>query len=331
MDKHATSYSVSHVSEAGMAATAHLLEDLLTLHQSQLALLNQLVEQIQTDPLLFIGHNAPEHSPFPIKAPFYANLFGPFALYRGHSRIMLGHNKSLLELCRYLVAYAGQPIPRDVLIDLLWPHDPVPQATHRLHVAISTLRSALSDKEDRKNIILYEDDHYVLPNYLIVSDCLLFELYYQRAKQWLHQQDFENAAVAYRSAVAFCNGYYLADQPYAEWTQAPRTYFGECRINALTFLCEYAAMENNFAAMVDYAAQLLVLDNFQERAHRYLMRAYYSLGQRASAVAQYHRCLALLNRELSVAPSRQTQDLYEAICQDAPLPDEIPFFKNGNT
>jgi DNA-binding SARP family transcriptional activator len=315
-----------------MAGTVNLLSHLITLNQRQMVLFNELIQQMQTVQALLtadstLAHSL-EHPTAPPESPFYSTFFGSFVVYRSQSQLSLGHNKSVLELCRYLFAHPGQMISRDILIDLLWPDSALRQSTHRLHVAISALRQILGGADTAKSIILHEEDHYVLPSHFVVSDCDLFESYYQHAKRWLHQRDFAKAADAFRHAIAFYHGDYLVEHAYAEWTHTPRAYFAECRLNALTFLCEYAAMQNDFAAIIDYAAQLLALDSVRERPHRSLMRAYYALGQRATAVAQYRRCLNLLEGELGVLPSQQTQQLFHAICNDTQLPDEIPLFKN---
>ncbi len=46
------------------------------------------------------------------------------------------------------------------------------------------------------------------------------------------------------------------------------------------------------------------------------------MGQRACAIRQYNSCAAYLRQELGVDPSQETRRLYQAICEDAPLPSE---------
>src|SRR5438552_2285960 len=88
------------------------------------------------------GRSTPSHAAERRAAGLYAPLLGPFAVYRGRTRLQLGNSRSVVELGRCLIAHAGQPIPRDELIELLWPRSEPSQAVHRLHVAVSQLRAA---------------------------------------------------------------------------------------------------------------------------------------------------------------------------------------------
>jgi len=65
--------------------------------------------------------------------------------------LSLGHNKHVLELCRYLIAHAGRATPRDELRDLLWPEVEPEQALHRLHVTISRLRHLVDPRRSSTN------------------------------------------------------------------------------------------------------------------------------------------------------------------------------------
>jgi len=52
------------------------------------------------------------------------------------------------------------------------------------------------------------------------------------------------------------------------------------------------------------------------------MRLQYLAGDRAGAVRQFQRCVAALQEELGIRPSRRTREVYEKICADQldPLP-----------
>ncbi len=257
-------------------------------------------------------------------AVLYGTCFGTFALYRAGTRLPLGHDKPAIALCRYLVAHAGQMVPREELLELLWPEADPPRAVHRLHVAISSLRRVLDPARATESLIQLGDDSYTIAADGVVTDCDLFEKHYRRGRVYLTENNRRAAAAAFRAALALYAGDYLADDPYAEWTHKHRAHFAERRLSALTFLCEHAVLENTLASVVEYAQQILEIDNLRERSHRHLMRAHYSMGQRACAIRQYNSCAKLLMEELGIRPSQQTQRLYRAICDDTELPSETP-------
>ena len=64
---------------------------------------------------------------------------------------------------------------------------------------------------------------------------------------------------------------------------------------------------------VSYAQELLRHDELHEATYRRLMRLHRARGDRASALRVYHAGVGVLDRELGIAPSAQTSDLYEAV------------------
>jgi tetratricopeptide (TPR) repeat protein len=70
------------------------------------------------------------------------------------------------------------------------------------------------------------------------------------------------------------------------------------------------------AAAVTAATRLVELDPLDEPARRRLMAALARGGDRAGAIRQYRATVALLERELGVAPLAETTELYESIRDD---------------
>jgi DNA-binding SARP family transcriptional activator len=258
-------------------------------------------------------------------AGLYATLLGAFAVYRGPRRLGLGHHRSVLELGRYLVARTGRFVPRDELLELLWPDSPEGQGRHRLHNAVSKLRRVLDGPSAQRSLLRCEEDGYALDRAGVETDCDRFDGHYARGRLRLARGDRDGAAAAFEAALDLYGGDYLAEVPYAEWAHQHRAHFAERRLNALTYLCEHALRRGELPLVIDRALELLIADNLRERAHRQVMRAHYRLGQRACAIRQYHLCAALLEKELGVRPSEATQRLHRAIRDDAELPPEAPF------
>jgi DNA-binding SARP family transcriptional activator len=253
----------------------------------------------------------------------YATFFGTFVVHRNGTRLELGRNRPAGELGRYLLARAGRPVAREELMELLWPESDPGHTMHRLHVAVSSLRRVLDFPQSPESIIRHVDGTYAIASDTVQTDCDQFEAHFRRGRALLDQHDWRGASTAFTAALELYAGDYLAEYPYADWTQRYRAHFTERRINALLLLCEHALRQRDFSAVLEYAHRTLEADHLCEPAHRYLMRAYYRLGQRAPAVRQYGACVNALRGELGVAPSELTQLLFRAVCDDTPLPDEV--------
>jgi LuxR family transcriptional regulator, maltose regulon positive regulatory protein len=256
----------------------------------------------------------------------YGTLFGNFNVYRAGRQLAIAAKGAVAELSRYLVAHAGRGIPRDELLELVWPDANHDRAVHRLHVAVSTLRRELNGRarpsRREKTPLRLEDDRYYLAADAIITDCELFEAYYRQGKADRARAEYASAAHSFRAAVAVYAGEFVADRPYAEWAEQRRTHFAERRLDMLDWLCEHALRESDMMSMLDYGREILEIDNLRERTYRHLMRAYYYLGDRGLAIRQYRACADVLHSELGVNPSQQTQQLHRAISDDSPLPKE---------
>jgi LuxR family transcriptional regulator, maltose regulon positive regulatory protein len=253
----------------------------------------------------------------------YAAFFGTFAVFRNGARLQLSQNRSVGELCRYLIARNGEPVQRDEILDLLWPDAEPDRALHRLHVAVSGLRRVLDEPGAARSLVQLEDERYLVPAEAVTTDCELFEARYREGRALIARSEPARGAAALSAALTLYQGDYLSDQCYAEWTHPARAHFMERRLSALDLLAEHAADSGDLASLLEHAGQVLEIDGLRERAHRQLMRAHLALGQRACAMRQYQLCAELLDRELGVEPSRLTRQLYEAIRTDAELPPEV--------
>lgn len=69
------------------------------------------------------------------------------------------------------------------------------------------------------------------------------------------------------------------------------------------------------AAALRAARRAVEIDPYREEAHRLILRALASAGDRAGAAAHYRRLIATLQTELGVAPSTETKAVYASLTQ----------------
>lgn len=311
--------------ESAREVELSLLTDVVALEERIGSLHRKITDLFRPDASADRGP-APPVRPTQRATELYATFLGTFTVARAGVLLDLGRSRPTLEACRYLLAHTGRRVPRDELLELLWPDANPSVTTHRLHVAVSSLRRVLDGRQTRKSCISFEEDCYFVDPHAVRTDCELFEQQYSLGMAHAAHNDLAGAAAALRSALDLYRGDYLADFPYADWPQQRRAHFVERRLSALTFLSAFALQEGDMAGLLDLAQQVLEIDPLREMAHRHMMRAQYNLGQRACAMRQYTACAELLQRELGVLPSSQTRALYEAVHDEASLPPE-PLFR----
>ena len=88
-------------------------------------------------------------------------VLGPLALWRdGLSGTPSGaRQRAVLSL---LAARAGQPVPGEAIVDLLWPQNPPKSAPAMVRSYIGELRSVLGDDDPPARLVAVEEHGYVL-------------------------------------------------------------------------------------------------------------------------------------------------------------------------
>jgi WD40 repeat protein/DNA-binding SARP family transcriptional activator len=219
------------------------------------------------------------------------SLLGPLVLSRrGRELPLRGAKRRVLLLL--LAVHAGQPVPRERIIDALWP---LPErrtgredATLRVHV--SQLRDVLEATRDGPPRVLVTRG----PSYLLDPDHVTID-----AQRFAHLADegrallgVDPAAARERldAALGSWRGRPLADVAYEEFAQDTIRHLEVVRVRALEDRAEALVALGEDAAAVDDLEALVHTDPARERPVLLLMRALYRLGRQPDAlrVARRH-------------------------------------------
>ena len=110
---------------------------------------------------------------------------------------------------------------------------------------------------------------------------------------------------------------------YDEWCLAPRARLEDRALTLMDTLSRAYDRRGDLRSAIGWAERLLDVEPAHERSHRRLMRLYYRSGDRTRALRQLRQCRWVLENELGVRPSAQTEQLGAAIVADRVAgPDE---------
>ncbi len=228
-------------------------------------------------------------------------VLGPLEVVVDGSPIVVDTRKALAILT--LLAVEERPFARDELAAMLWPDADDESARGALRRTLSVLRAALGDRwvgVDRSNVWLDSAALHV--------DLRAIE----RAAVSDEMAVLRSAAEAARGP--FLAGFSLRDSAEFDDWRATRAVAVERSVAAvLDRLCGVAASNGDMAVARRAAERRVDLDPLDEGAQRRLMALLARSGDRAAAIRQYRACVAVLERELGVAPLTETTELYEAI------------------
>lgn len=183
--------------------------------------------------------------------------------------------RSAATLVKLLALRPGRRLPREQLIDLLWPDLLLDQAAPRLHKAAHYARAAL---DVPTAVVLAGDAVTLLPGAEVVIDVERFD-----------------AAASPADAISIYRGDLLPDDLYEEWADAERE---RLRVRYLELLRETGSW-----------AELVAAEPLDEEAHLRLIGGYVEAGERAQALRQLDAFERLWRDELGVPPGAPAQAL----------------------
>ncbi len=170
------------------------------------------------------------------------------------------------DLVKVLALASGHRMPRDEVLELLWPKLGVDAAASNLHKAASYARSALGD---RGAVVLRGGVVELAPAAEVSTDVERFE-------------DGDDSAYG---------GELLPDEPYEQWTLGPRARLRERRLAVMRSQGRWE--------------EVLREDAADEEAHRALMRRSVASGDRPAAARQFRLLREELAR-IGAEPSGET-------------------------
>lgn len=243
------------------------------------------------------------------------DLLGPPDI-RLDGRPLVVDTRKATALLAYL-AVTGRAQSRDVLAGLLWEEYDQTSARAALRRTLSALKTGLGGA-----FLVTQRDSVALPNAPGVEvDVTRFRDLLAGVRAHGHEhgvpcatclESLERAISLYRGDLMA--GFSLRDgAQFEEWQLAQAEELRQSLAGALDAASRGSLALGRTDEAIEAARRRLQLDPLYEPAHQQLMRLYHHVGRRSDALRQYRECVAVLDRELAVAPLEETTRLYQAI------------------
>lgn len=236
------------------------------------------------------------------RSPIAVQTLGAFLVRRTGAPVRAGEWKSrkARDLFKILVANRGRPLPRERLMDLLWPDEPAHRIANRLSVLLSTLRALLDPEHalPEPGPVLADRDTVALDIALVASDLDAFLTSAAAALAADRSGDGDAPGLLAAAAAAY-TGEFLPEDPYTEWAQPIRDMARTTHIAVLRALTGHASSPDQ---REHYLLALLDHDPYDEPSHRELVRVLRTAGRHGEARRRYHAYLRRMN-EIGVSVS----------------------------
>ncbi len=234
------------------------------------------------------------------------NLLGGFAaICDDAGSIPIASSKGV-ALLAYLVLAAPRAQTRDKLTDLLWTDQAREQSRNNLRQTMARLRRSFSNSSD---VFVMSGDTVSLNGAAVTSDVAVF------LKQSQSQDLEERIRALDVYGGDLLAGFHIDSHAFDEWILLERQRLTDTATSVARELLSDCSAAGDLRQGIKAANKLIELDNFQEFAHRALMRLYAGDGRREAAITHYERYRRFVRSELGIEPEAETRKLRDQISE----------------
>ncbi len=245
--------------------------------------------------------------------------FGGFAVHRQGTTIVDGnewHGHQPKLLLKSIVAHGGRNVPRDVLIEDLWPNTDADAALRRFKVTLHRLRRTLEPKMNQNFGWAYvhlKDNLVTLDEELCRIDVTAFHQLCRRLRRIEPLGADEKALGLCQQIRDLYRGDFLPEEPYAPWVEVKRALLRDDFVRVLERMVEILERRQDIDTLIEALKAMIQIAPARDDIRRRLMHWYDHRGDHAMALAVYRDFHTFLSVDLDVAPDPETTALYHRL------------------
>jgi LuxR family transcriptional regulator, maltose regulon positive regulatory protein len=245
----------------------------------------------------------------PCAPPLQIRALGPFTLEVGGHALTHGdwRSKRALRLFLLLLTHRFRWVPRDVIMESLWPDADPAKADNNLrqtvHILRRILEPELKETRDSRYIRLRNEAWRLDPCGRHVCDVQRFEATLREAETLRDDGRPRRAAERYRQALDLYRGDFLEEARYEDFTEGEREHLRDLYLRGAVELLKLHTAARRWDVIIPLARRALQHDPYREEFHWQLVHALLRAGCRREALDAYMEYERELIRELGVLPS----------------------------
>ncbi|WP_054029247.1 BTAD domain-containing putative transcriptional regulator [Desulfatitalea tepidiphila] len=234
--------------------------------------------------------------------------FGGFAVLRdGRQPIterQWGGNRPKL-LFKALLVHGLREIPRDIIMDNLWPESLPSSARQNFKVTLHRLRKSLEpdlNSHQSSAFVHLKDNLISLDKSRCRVDLEEFLVCCKEIKRHLADGTVEQIPPLGHHLVALYQGDFMPEEPYAPWMEMKRWALRDTYFETVLAVSSVYRDGGQLEAAADCCRTAIQIDPFQERVIRELIMLYTRLGRHKDARDVFEQFRSALKMELGMEP-----------------------------
>ena len=244
--------------------------------------------------------------------PFRVRTLGEFKIEKhGHALTFNGKTpQKPLALLKHVITRTPSPDAVETIIDDLWPNADGNSGSSALSTTLNRLRRLVGDPEavrlNNGQLSLLAGDWWI--------DAIAFENDCTIAARYHQAKDLNRALTHYRKALSLYRGEFMAGEKYEQaWLTTKREHLKKTFVRLLINFGQCLEAFKKYNQALSVYQKGLAVDPFEETFYQRMMRCCFHLGRYAKAVGHYQTCCQILENDLGVPPSEETQRLYQNV------------------
>ena len=240
----------------------------------------------------------------PPRDPVRIQALGGFRVLRAGEPVPVQEwqSRKARELLKVLVARRGHAVPREALMEALWPDEDPARLSNRLSVALSTVRTVLDPQRRYASDRFLQADKHIVGLDHVPIDVEEFLAAAAAGLDRFTRGEQTEALSLLASAETTYTGDFLEDDPYEDWAVSLREEARAVYLAVARTLARTAATAGNHDLAVRYHLRILERDAYDEEAHLGLVATLAAAGRHGEARRRY-RIYGQKMDELGVEPT----------------------------
>ena len=219
-------------------------------------------------------------------------------------------------LFKAILVNGCREIPKDILMDALWPDSSHDAALKRFKVTLHRLRRILEPEVDQRvgsSCISLKDNRVSLDMDRCRVDVIDFLEACDEVRQLKCDDDDDRILLACRRAVEIYRGDFLPEELYLSWAEMKRAALKERYLAVLMEMAGLLERKGDLDEAAMHCGVVIQADPLAEQAHQRLMRLFQRQGRRSAALKVYRSLVKTLAAELDTVPDPATTEIYQQI------------------
>jgi ATP/maltotriose-dependent transcriptional regulator MalT/DNA-binding SARP family transcriptional activator len=252
--------------------------------------------------------------------PLRIETLGTFRLFHGGSLMEEDEwdRSQPKKLLKTIISYGDERVPKEIIIDELWPDESPSVAERNFKTTLQRLRKSLEPfilKDFGSSYIHLHNNIVFLDQELCHVDANRFSSLLKMAEEKGKRGDWKGAFSFYAEALEIYKGDFLPEELYAPWPDKKREELRAKYIELLNKMAKFHEKQGAMRKAVDCYKKAIQIDPLIEESYQKLMTFYSSKGAYNEALRMYEECKKALKKGLKSRPDETTDAIHKKIME----------------